>query len=71
MLHVPSNTSLDKPVHVLYLSSSAAAGSGSGSVAASAPRLLAVLEESACAELIEEFAPLEGGAGSYFANAGE
>ena len=41
-------------------------------MAASAPRLLALLEEGASAEVVEEFAPLhpdQGGA--YFANAGE
>jgi hypothetical protein len=50
------------------------ASGGGGALVATAPRLLAVLEEGACAELIEEWAPLEEvgsvsrseGASAYF-----
>lgn len=49
VVHVPANVTVPGPIHILYLSS------GSG---AAAPRLLAVLEEGASAELLEEFAPI-------------
>ena len=46
------------------------AGGGEGAVAATAPRLLVVLEEGAAAEVVEEFAPLAVAAGSYLVNSG-
>ena len=51
VVHVPASTVLQAPIHVLHLSSGAGAA---------APRLLAVLEEGATAEVVEEF----GGLGS-------
>jgi Fe-S cluster assembly protein SufD len=57
VIHIPANTTVQEPIHVLYL-----AGSGSAATPpAAAPRLLCVLEEGATAEVIEEFAPLAGG----------
>ena len=62
VMHVPAHTTLPGPVHVLYLSSASSASRTSSSSAtacpASAPRLLAVLEEGATAEVVEEFAAL-------------
>ena len=65
VVHVPANTTITAPIHILYLTSAASSSSngsslegGAGVVAASAPRLLVVLEEGASAEVVEEFAPL-------------
>jgi Fe-S cluster assembly protein SufD len=69
VVHAPAGAAIAGPIHVLWLSSAAAgaaaAGAG-GPLAASAPRLLIVLEEGASAEVVEEFAPLEPAApGAY------
>lgn len=69
VVHVPANVALTEPIHVLYLSS-AAPGGGASTRAAAAPRLVAMLEEGASAEIVEEFAPLDPQAGgAYFCNA--
>lgn len=60
VLHVPANVTLTGAVHVLYLSSGGGSAGTAGIAPLSAPRLLAVLEEGASAEVIEEFASLPG-----------
>lgn len=60
VLHVPANLTLAAPIHVLYLSSGAPAA---GQASLAAPRLLAVIEEGASAEVVEEFASLAAPAG--------
>lgn len=60
VVYVPANVSVVHPIHVLYLSSCEDAPGAART--ASAPRLLVVLEDGACAEIIEEFAPLHASA---------
>lgn len=55
VVHVPASTVMPGPIHVLYLASSAAAASG-GRAPVAMPRLLAVLEKGAVADIVEEFA---------------
>lgn len=59
VVHIPADTTVVAPIHILYLSTTSAS---TGHTAACAPRLLAVLEEGAAAEIVEEFAPLGGSA---------
>jgi Fe-S cluster assembly protein SufD len=63
VVHVPAHVAVAAPIHVLYLSSAALGGAA---LAASSPRLLAVLEEGAEAEVVEEFAALDPGAGGGY-----
>ncbi|GAB4814356.1 hypothetical protein N2152v2_001402 [Parachlorella kessleri] len=81
VVHIPANTTLDRPIHILYLSSTADASAGApggasthqstkSAVPVSAPRLLCMLEEGASAEVVEEFAPLRQDAeGGYLVTA--
>lgn len=57
VVHLPANVTLAAPIHILHLSSAAAAAAA-GQASLAAPRLLAVLEEGASAEIVEEFASL-------------
>ena len=62
VVHVPANTTVPGPIHVLYLSSGGS--SAPGAAPAAAPRLLAVLEEGSSADIVEEFGAVGGGAAS-------
>lgn len=70
VIHLPINTNVSNPIHLLYLSSSPVPGS-TAQRAITAPRVLVCLEEGAFAEVIEEFAPLVEGTnqGSYLVSA--
>lgn len=60
-IHMDSGTQLDKPIHLLYLSTGAEDGF------LSTPRNLLIMEEGSKLQLIEQYAPLA--ATSYFTNA--
>jgi len=61
-LHVPANTDLTRPVHLLFVATRAAAGS------VTHPRNLVVIERGARASVIESYVSLAEGA-SYWTNA--
>ena len=61
VVHVPSDTTITHPIHIIYLSSSSSSENPTVAVrAVSAPRALIVMEEGAAAEVIEEFGALVG-----------
>jgi len=63
-ISVPAGVQLDRPVHIVYLSS----GGQGGQMAASAPRVAVAVGAGASAEVVEDFgAPMPGG--SSFTNA--
>jgi Fe-S cluster assembly protein SufD len=66
VVHVPEGVTVTEPIHILSLASSSSAAT---SLAASAPRVLVVLEEGATAEVIEEFSSINDSQGNYMVTA--